>query len=213
MLLRFATGCLLAAAMIIANGCCTMHPSACGVGPVGGGCGIEGCNSCPSCGPVGYRHDSFFRHVCSTLTCGSGCGELYWGEWMSDPPDDCDSCDNCGNWTGAAPYGKGTEVTGCGPICWHPLQGLRNLWGYRYASPGYDTGCATCGSASMDYGPMDYGPMDYLPADAPNGEPLEMPSVPKPAPVESSENLEDQQTSNQPARGGQVTHATYSKPR
>jgi hypothetical protein len=37
--------------------------------------------------------------------CGQqGCGDVYWHEFHSDPPDCCDPCDEYGNWTG-----------GCGP--------------------------------------------------------------------------------------------------
>ena len=31
--------------------------------------------------------------------CGCGCGELYLGDWKSNPPH-CDPCDCCGNYTG-----------------------------------------------------------------------------------------------------------------
>lgn len=29
------------------------------------------------------------------ITCGKGCGEIYWDEWWSDPPAPCDPCDEC----------------------------------------------------------------------------------------------------------------------
>jgi hypothetical protein len=29
-----------------------------------------------------------------------GCGDCYWDEWYSDPPDECDPCDDCGNYIG-----------------------------------------------------------------------------------------------------------------
>jgi hypothetical protein len=64
------------------------------------------------------------------LTCGSGCGELYWDEWLSDPPDACDPCDNCGNWIGP-------QLPG--PSCFHRfLAGSCSLWGYRWMGQGCD---------------------------------------------------------------------------
>ncbi len=32
--------------------------------------------------------------------CGRGCGERYWGDFYSDPPDCWDPCDCYGNYTG-----------------------------------------------------------------------------------------------------------------
>jgi hypothetical protein len=33
--------------------------------------------------------------------CGRmGCGEVYWCDWISSPPECCDPCDDCGNWIG-----------------------------------------------------------------------------------------------------------------
>ena len=176
-----------------------MHPAACGVGAVTGGCGVESCDSCAGGVPAGYYHGPVLQHLNSALTCGSGCGEVYWGEWMSDPPDACDPCDDCGTWTGSC---------ACGPVCWNPFHGLRNLWGYRYASAGYDVGCATCGTGSMDYVPMDVAPIG--PKD--DGT-LQIPEVPKPEPVERSESTDDQQAARRLANGSQVTHATYTRAR
>ena len=46
-----------------------------------------GCH-CLSCWPCGRKW------------CGSQCGELYWNEWFSVPPDCCDPCTNCGSFCG-----------------------------------------------------------------------------------------------------------------
>jgi hypothetical protein len=48
--------------------------------------------------------------------CDSGCGETYWGEFHSDPPDCCDPCDNCGNYIGPSPglVPGGSPVDGAG---------------------------------------------------------------------------------------------------
>ena len=109
-------------------------------------CGPDGCTSCAAPGDCG---------ILSTLrrckTCGKGCGEIYWGEWISDPPDCCDPCDPChGRWTG--PHG----YCSLGP-CQRLLAALH---GYRYCpKPACDewcgwfcskqsgAGCGACGDA------------------------------------------------------------------
>ncbi len=71
---------------------------------------------CESCEPVpcaaecdGYGHGCGL-HFGSCLTrlfsrfhgcnsCGSGCGEVYWHDWINHPPT-CDPCDSCGHWNG-----------------------------------------------------------------------------------------------------------------
>jgi len=40
------------------------------------------------------------RIFCPPCWCGKGCGEIYWSEFHSDPPDCCDPCDRHGNFTG-----------------------------------------------------------------------------------------------------------------
>jgi hypothetical protein len=42
--------------------------------------------------------------------CGSNCGQRYWGDFYSDPPDCWDPCDSCGNYTGST----GGECSSCG---------------------------------------------------------------------------------------------------
>jgi hypothetical protein len=207
MFLRTVFGGLLAAAMVMANGCVMMHPSACDVGMAGGGCGIDGCGGCASCSPVGIGGGRVLGNLNAALTCGSGCGEVYWGEWINHPPDYCDSCDHQGNWTGGG---------ACGASCWHPFQGLRNLWGYRFASAGCESGCsscATCGSSAMDYESMDYESMEYVPAEPDGGDTLQAPPIPKPAPDRPSVDPEGQQANRRALRPGQVTHATYQQAR
>lgn len=92
-------------------------------------CGVCGGNDCPGYTPCGY-----LKYM---LTCGAGCSEIYWGEWISDPPDCCDPCDNCGNWTG--------------PGCCNrkPVRNaLKALWGTRY----FGGCCSTCGDNGCDGG-------------------------------------------------------------
>jgi hypothetical protein len=57
------------------------------------------------CGECGHRCcvlDWLHNHCCSCNSCcHPGCGEVYWCEWVNDPPDCCDPCDPCyGCWTG-----------------------------------------------------------------------------------------------------------------
>jgi len=105
-------------------------------------------------------------------TCGKGCGEIYWGEWISDPPDCCDPCDQCyGCYTG--PHGA---------CCLGPFQRLLAAFhGYSYCPPpdcgpfcgGFCNrggcgstcgggGCASCGGdphgAVLGGGPYSGGP-------------------------------------------------------
>lgn len=101
-------------------------PSSCDTGwdPV-----LGSCSDCGVCGGDCQGHTPA-TYLKSKLTCGSGCGEIYWGEWLSDPPDDCDPCDDCGNWVG--------------PRCCEPgfLERMADcwcsLWGFRVG------GCSTC---------------------------------------------------------------------
>ena len=37
---------------------------------------------------------------CGKNWCGSQCGEVFWNEWFSLPPDCCDPCSNCGAFQG-----------------------------------------------------------------------------------------------------------------
>ena len=39
-------------------------------------------------------------YPCGKNWCGSQCGELYWNEWVSIPPQCSDPCDECGNYIG-----------------------------------------------------------------------------------------------------------------
>ncbi len=128
------------------GGCCCLGPQ----GTAGGACCLSVCLPKPivwcgeqnECGPGGC--DSC---VCPTecgilpamrrcMSCGKGCGEIYWGEWISDPPDCCDPCDQCyGQWTG--PHG----YCNLGP-CQRLLAALH---GYRYCpKPCCDEWCGLC---------------------------------------------------------------------
>lgn len=102
------------------GGCCTMC-NPCGQGcfdyapNCGASCGYCGtCSSCSPCdvgcgapcsgGPVRWALGVLgFR----CFGCCNGCGEEYWGDWCSSPPDCCDPCDQCGNYVGGYSSGGG----------------------------------------------------------------------------------------------------------
>jgi hypothetical protein len=48
------------------------------------------------------------------LACGSGCGDVYWGEWIYNPPDCSDACNEDGCWTGSSCNGSYGPCGGCG---------------------------------------------------------------------------------------------------
>jgi hypothetical protein len=75
--------------------CC----DACGVG-----CGASSCGAaCGACwdgyglhgGPLSWLYTVFFAGYD-----GPGCGDCYWSDFHSEPPDCCDPCDRHGNWIG-----------------------------------------------------------------------------------------------------------------
>lgn len=121
---------------MLMTGCCCGPYGGCGVG---GGC-VTNCSDCDgvtyglgarnACGPL--QHMNMLR---KSLVCGGGCGEVYYGEWQSTPPDGCDPC--CGDqFVGGA--------TPCRPFCWQWRPGmllygfLNNIYGQRL--------CSGCGS-------------------------------------------------------------------
>jgi hypothetical protein len=199
---RTVFGCLLAATIVMASGCVAMHPTACGVGPIGDACGVEGCDSCLEGPAVGCHPRPMLGCLHNALTCGSGCDEVYYGEWINHPPKYCASCDYDGNWVGAGP---------CAAPCWHPFQGLRNLWGYRFGSVDYGLDC-TAGCSSCEVDGMEYGPVEYLPEEDGSYE-LPAPAVPEPTPDRTDGASNGRQASRRVMPGGQVTHATYHQRR
>lgn len=128
---------------LLATGCC--GPMGCGVG-----CGAPG-DSCYDCDgssygarPIPYGPIDALRNMKRSLVCGGGCGEVYYGEWMSTPPDACDPCDR-DQWIGGA--------TKCNPFCWEPGSLLGGLYGGRFCSP-EDFAACECGGGGCD---MCYG--------------------------------------------------------
>ena len=90
---RFLFALLATAGLIASSGCCCCN-SGCGNGCACGGCGC------------GILHRPWFNRDYpddyrggGSYFCDCGCGELYLGDWHSNPPHD-DPCDCCGNWVG-----------------------------------------------------------------------------------------------------------------
>jgi len=138
--LRWSIG--LVAAIVCQVGCCSVQMN----------CGTPGCRVTPcaatqpsvcegECGMVGmeplfHGHGHLKQKIHSwaaSTRCTSGCGEVYWGEHISEPPT-CDPCGMAGDYTG-----------GCGS-CRPWYSRLRDLWGYRYEPSGCSQGgCTSCG--------------------------------------------------------------------
>jgi hypothetical protein len=142
--------CTIAVAIAFATGCCidrVYQPSSCNDG---WDSVLGSCNQCGSCGGgcEGHTPCQAMKH---SLTCGSGCGEIYWGEWTSDPPDDCDPCDNCGNWIGP---------TCCAPAWWERFK--TGLSGWRHGSDSCcgEGGCSSCSGGGCSGGGCSDGNCD-----------------------------------------------------
>ena len=125
---------------VIATGCC--GPIGCGVG-----CNLPGdsCHDCDGCyspeRPIPHGPIDALRQMKRSLVCGGGCGEVYYGEWTSTPPDAYDPC--CGDrFVGGA--------TKCRPFCWQPGMFLGNLYGKRFCEGGIDCGCDDCAGVGYD---------------------------------------------------------------
>jgi hypothetical protein len=69
--------------------------------PCGTPCTRGACRDRTPCGPLSVVFSIFDRNT----WCGPSCGERYWGDFYSDPPDCQDPCDRCGNYTGRTSYG------------------------------------------------------------------------------------------------------------
>jgi len=184
---------------LLASGCQGLRCGTAGLGPQYGavegdlvgecgcdsGCGDSGCgecgcgecgdvafpSTCGSCGTGGCGGISglFLPLMSTKLACGSGCGGVYWGEWMNDPPACCDPCTDCGCWV---------EPRCCGhqgllSRCWDRIhQALHvGMYGYRPGDCCGDcggdcggagcSGCESCGGGtSFDDGvPIEELPM------------------------------------------------------
>jgi hypothetical protein len=187
-----AAGCLAAWIIAAGNGCCCR-------GPMRGdlyahrqaaapcdACGGGGCHEC--------RMPCFKRPRFPKKFCGSGCGEIYWDEWHSDPPS-CDPCDDCGNWIGH----QGLSWRRCG---WRSLFGCRDYWS------DCEPGCGCGHHHAGHYGDVTYGDeiydgevfdeRQYMQARPVPASPFK--AEPQPAPGEPRSALKKSAASTQPQR-------------
>ena len=126
-LLYCAAGLFLSISVSASVGCCVNRPygqlDPCSHKRLGD----DGCSSCAQGGRVRSG-------VSQLLTCGSACGEVYWDEWLSDPPDCCDPCDEC----------SGKYI---GPQCCDRNRRFRGLFGSLWGCRGdqcCDDMCDSC---------------------------------------------------------------------
>jgi hypothetical protein len=76
------------------SGCMGIHQLGPGVQDYCDQC--DGCSERPiPCGPL-----DGMAQIRRSLVCSGGCGEVYYGEWISTPPDCEDPCGDCQEWTG-----------------------------------------------------------------------------------------------------------------
>ena len=128
--------------------CCDACGPACACDPVPAcdpcidSCGDVCCDAC--CGPYdacGCRWGplTWVFRIFSCGYFGSGCGQCYWSDFHSEPPDCCDPCDQWGNWTGGGcctacgqcgGWGGGCDACG-GGYCQSPQQPRGLLAGNR----------------------------------------------------------------------------------
>lgn len=121
-----------------------------------GCCAPMGCNSCDGTvvrGPMAGGPLDRLRQVKRNMTCGSGCGDVYVGEWRSTPPDCLDPC--CGDqWVGGAVRARPF----CGLLaCWQPGALLGRLYGGRYCSGAESAVPCCCESGVCDGGCVTEG--------------------------------------------------------
>jgi len=111
-----------------------------------------GCNSCDGTlvrGPVTGGPLDGLRRIKRNMTCGSGCGEVYVGEWRSTPPDCEDPC--CGDqWVGGAVPAR--PFCGDRLACWQPGVLLGALYGGRFCSGAESSVPCGCGFDTCDGG-------------------------------------------------------------
>jgi hypothetical protein len=162
---------LLSASSLI--GCASLEVPYEPLGHAGGFDPVFGsCHTCGVCGGdcEGHTPASYIGHK---LRCTSGCGEIYWGPWHSDPPDQCDPCDDCGDWVGDH-Y--------CEPKLRERIKTALTAYD---GPPKHDNGCKSCGgkggvkSSSKGCSSCGISPSEgdiYYESDEPTVAPNEAPT-------------------------------------
>lgn len=134
--------------------------SGCVLGPMG----YSGhCNNCDGCNDGGYYYGMgpghAFRQWRRSLTCGAGCGETYYDEWYSSPPECEDPCpqfagkvnNRSGFNGGCLDCGGGSNCGVCGVRPLRTIAGLAvGLYGKRFCGDcGYDYDDCCCGDGGF----------------------------------------------------------------
>ena len=114
-------------------------------------CGEQACSCCtPRCpevceeyypGPLGWLFTAFRPEKYY-----GGCGEIYWGDFHSYPPDCTDPCNRCGCWTGQCNGCAWTDCNVCGQCNAH--------YGESCQSCGHGAGEVIENSATVEEGPV-----------------------------------------------------------
>ena len=88
------------------------------------------CSTCEDncCNCDGYNPP--FGNLRRTLACGSGCGEIYYGDWLSNPPNACNECDARG-----IAYGANSRVPWLCNWWWRPMGRRYRPMGQGYGNP------------------------------------------------------------------------------
>jgi hypothetical protein len=118
---------------------------------------------------------------------GRSCGERYWGEWISDPPDRCDPCNQCGDFIGPRCCGPGPLVRlWQNIICCDPCNSCNSCGG---------SGCSSCGGGVASYGGDYHGGSimhenwDHQPTPAVPGKNIHQAGQPTPAQIRTTQRL------------------------
>ncbi len=98
---------LIAGFVLLQTGCaCFQNPHVwrCDEPEAQAPCNVPDCGGCDVCAED-WRNYTLRARLDKAMTCGSGCGPMYWGEWCYDPPKGkgCDPCDCYGNHVGPRP--------------------------------------------------------------------------------------------------------------
>ena len=147
----------------LTSGCCGLG-GGCGVGGYGGGpvidAGCGGACGAAACGGPGVCHDCrglknlLYPLISPRLACGAGCGQVYWNEWASDPPDCCDPCGPSGCYVGAQTVCTGPPLIVSAIHC--VGRGVSDLLGAILGGIGCGPcelltcgGCGSCGGGAI----------------------------------------------------------------
>ena len=137
----------LMAATLLSSGCCGIGGGCGSCGPVASSCG-GGCGSCSGGDCSATLSMATLPLLGGRLACGSGCGDVYWNEWMCDPPAGCDDCNDDGCWVGNQTCCRQQGVLLS--TAETAIQGVHGLVGFLFGGMGcgIGQGCGGCAAPS-----------------------------------------------------------------